>query len=91
MDKYVKIVKYMSGESIEEQLTELFENNAIDEQTRLFFAKNNCITTKDIAEVMTYFNIKKDSDFDDENVVFVPNKYCLTMQEEYKKKNLTKK
>lgn len=85
MEKYVKIVKYMSGESIEEQLSELFSNGAIDEHTKLFFAKNNCITAKDIAEMMVYFNVVHDSSFDSENVVFVPNNYCLTVQEERKK------
>lgn len=85
MEKYVKIVKYMSGESIEEQLSELFSNGAIDEHTKLFFAKNNCITTKDIAEMMVYFNVVRDSDFDSENVVFVPNKYCLKAQEKRRK------
>ena len=85
MEKYIKIIKYMSGESIEEQLSELFSNGAIDEHTKLFFAKNNCITAKDIAEMMVYFNVVRDSSFDSENVVFVPNNYCLTVQEERKK------
>lgn len=37
MIKYIKIVKYMSGDSISKQIQNIIDNNMMDEDTRLFF------------------------------------------------------
>ena len=78
MKKYIKITKYMAGCSIKEQVQDIIDNGQMDEGTRLFFSNNNCLTMEDIAEVMTWFDLKKDSDFSDNNVVLVPKQYVLS-------------
>lgn len=78
MIKYIKIVKYASGCSIKEQVQDIIDNGQMDEDTRLFFSNNNCLTMEDIAEIMKWFDLKKDSDFSDNNVVLVPKQYVLS-------------
>ena len=77
MIKYIKLTKYLSGESIEEQIEEAIAKGQVDTETRFFFAKNNCLTTKELASIFHMFDIRRDNDFDSENLVFVPNKYLL--------------
>lgn len=82
MIKYIKITKYTSGCSIKEQVQDIIDNGQMDEDTRLFFNKSNCITTSDIREMMIYFDIITDNDFDDENVVFKPKSFIISVARE---------
>ena len=82
MKKYIKIIKYMSGESLKEQINKIISDGMMDEYTRLFFAKNNHITTSDMREMMIYFDIIIDNDFDDENVVFKPKSLIISVAKE---------
>ena len=75
MIKYIKIVKYMSGDSIEKQIQNIIDNGMMDEDTRLFFKKSNCITMGDISALLSYFDIMKADVID--NVVFVPTDYFI--------------
>lgn len=81
MKTYINITKYVAGKSVREQINELLVAGKIDENTRLFFSKGNCITTRDIAELEGYFDIRIDHDFDDENIVFVPRRFILARAE----------
>ena len=85
MIKYIKIVKYTAGCSIKEQIQDIIDSGQMDENTRLFFSNNNCLTMEDIAEVMTWFNLKKDYEFSDNNVVLVPREYILSVAKNKKK------
>lgn len=82
MKKYIMITKYTSGESLEEQINEIISNGMMDENTRLFFNKHNCITTSDICEMMIHFDIITDNDFDNENVVFKPKSFIISVAKE---------
>lgn len=79
MIKYIKITKYSAGCFIKEQVQDIIDNGQMDEDTRLFFSNNNCLTMEDIAEIMKWFDLKKDSDFSDNNVVLVPKQYLLSL------------
>ena len=71
MIKYIKIVKYMAGDSINKQIQDIIDNGMMDKDTRLFFnLKQNCITMGDIKPLLTYFDTKSDNDIN--NVVLVP-------------------
>lgn len=85
MIKYIKITKYTAGCSIKEQVQDIIDNGQMDEDARLFFSNNNCLTMKDIAELITWFDLKKDYDFSDNNVVFVPKQYILSMAKDNQK------
>ena len=85
MIKYIKIVKYTAGCSVKEQIQDIMDSGQMDEDTRLFFTNHNCLTMKDIAELMAWFDLKKDFDFSDNNVVFVPKQYILSMAKENRK------
>lgn len=76
MVKYVKIVKYMSGDSIAKQIQNIIDNDMMDADTRLFFDKHNCVTMNDIRQLLTYFDIRNDDEID--NIVFIPNEYFIT-------------
>lgn len=78
MIKYIKIAKHIAGHSIKDQVQDIIDNGQMDEDTRLFFANNNCLTMKDIAELMTWFDLKTDYDFSNDNVVFVPRECILS-------------
>lgn len=82
MIKYIKITKYTAGCSIKEQIQDIIDNGQMDEDTRLFFSNNNSLTMKDVAELMTWFDLKRDYDFADNNVVFVPKQYMLSLAKE---------
>lgn len=75
MVKYVKIVKYMSGDSIAKQIQNIIDNDMMDVDTRLFFDKHNCVTMNDIRPLLTYFDIRNNDEID--NVVFIPNEYFI--------------
>ena len=69
---YIKLTKWLSGETIMEQVKYLYDNDMIDKNTRLFFSGNNMLCTNDIAELLNYFTATKDMDFDANNIIFVP-------------------
>lgn len=75
MIKYIKIVKYMSGDSIEKQIQDIIDNGMMDKDTRLFFDKNNCVTMEDIKPLLSYFDIRNNDEIN--NVVFVPKDYFI--------------
>lgn len=75
--KYIKITRWMSGESLSEQIDNMMQNGLLDENTRVFFSKNNMLCTEDIAEMLTYFDVIIDNDFDAHNAIFRPNKLCI--------------
>ena len=75
MIKYIKIVKYMCGDSINKQVQDIIDNGMMDEDTRLFFDKNNCVTMGDIKPLLSYFDIKNNDEIN--NVVFVPKDYFI--------------
>lgn len=75
MIKYIKIVKYMSGDSIEKQIQNIIDNGMMDADTRLFFDKHNCVTMSDIKPLLSYFDIRNNDEID--NVVFVPKDYFI--------------
>ena len=79
MTTYIKITKYMSGASLKEQINELIDAGKIDEDVRLFFAKNNSLTMRDLAGILTYFDLIRDLDFDSENLVLKPRGSLLRM------------
>lgn len=81
MKTYINITNYMSGASVREQVNELLTAGKIDKDTRLFFSKNNSLTTKVIAQLVGYFDIDTDCDFDRDNIVFIPRDYILSRAE----------
>ena len=54
MIKYIKIVKYMSGDSINKQIQDIIDNDMMDKDTRLFFDKTNCVTMGDIKPLISF-------------------------------------
>lgn len=81
MTTYIKITNYMSGASLKEQINELIDAGKIEEDVRLFFAKNNSLTMRDLASILPYFDLIHDLDFDSENLVLKPRKCLLSMAE----------
>ena len=75
MIKYMKIVKYMSGDSIGKQIQDIIDNGMMDKDTRLFFDSHNCVTMGDIKPLLSYFDIRDNSEIN--NVVFVPSDYFI--------------
>lgn len=70
MIKYIKIANYMSDNSIPKQIQDIIDAGMMDEDTRLFFDRDNCITMGNIRPLLAYFDIRSDDDIN--NVVFVP-------------------
>ena len=70
MIKYIKITKYMAGDSINKQIQDIIDAGMMDKDTRLFFDKGNCLTMGDIKPLLAYFDIRSDNDIS--NVVLVP-------------------
>lgn len=70
MIKYMKIVNYMIGDSINKQIQDIIDAGMMDEDTRLFFDSSNCITMKDIRPLLAYFDIRDNNEIN--NVMFVP-------------------
>lgn len=81
MINYIKIVKYMNGESIKEQIEKIIDNGMMTANTRLFFAKNNCLTCEDISKLVPWFEVVKDNDFAIDNVVFKPKRHMISKAE----------
>lgn len=79
MITYIKITNYMNGASLKEQINELIDADKIDEDVRLFFAKSNNLTMRDLASIMSYFDLICDLDFDSENMVLKPRDSLLRM------------
>lgn len=77
MIKYVKITRYMLGDTLEKQVNKMFDDGVMDADTRVFFENNNSLTTRDIREMLHWFDVKTDDGFNKENVVFVPKKWIL--------------
>lgn len=75
MIKYIKIVKYTSGDSIDKQIQDIIDNGIMDKDTRLFFDSRNCVTMGDIKPLLSYFDITNNDEIN--NVVFVPNDYFI--------------
>lgn len=75
MIKYMKIVNYMSGDSIAKQIQNIIDNGMIDKDTRLFFDSRNYVTMGDIKPLLSYFDITNNDEIN--NVVFVPNDYFI--------------
>lgn len=75
MIKYIKIVKYMSGDSIAKQIQDIVDNGIMDKDTRLFFDAHNCVTMGDIKPLLSYFDIRNNDEIN--NVVFAPNDYFI--------------
>lgn len=70
MIKYIKIVNYMNGDTINKQIQDIIDAGMMDEDTMLFFEKDNCLTMDDIKPLLAYFDIRSNNDIN--NVVFVP-------------------
>lgn len=75
MIKYIKITNYTIGDSINKQIQDIIDAGMMNEDTRLFFSKNTCVTMKDIKPLVIYFDIVYNNDID--NVIFVPNDYFI--------------
>ena len=75
MIKYIKIVKYMSGDSISKQIQDIIDNGIMDKDTRLFFDSHNCVTMGDIKPLLSYFDVASNDEIN--NVVFVPNNHFI--------------
>ena len=75
MIKYIKIVNYMSDNSIPKQIQDIIDAGMMDKDTRLFFNKNSCLTMEDIDPLLTYFDIRKNNEIN--NVVFVPKDHFI--------------
>lgn len=75
MIKYIKIVKYMAGDSINKQIQDIIDNGMMDEDTRLFFDRRNCLTMGDIKPLLEYFSIRSDNDIN--NVVLAPRDHFI--------------
>ena len=75
MIKYIKIIKYMAGDSINKQIQDIIDNSMMDKDTRLFFDRGNCLTMGDIKPLLAYFDIRSDNDIN--NVVFVPRDHFI--------------
>ena len=70
MIKYIKITNYMNDDTINKQIQDIIDVGMMDEDTRLFFDRDNCITMGNIRPLLAYFDIRSDDDIN--NVVFVP-------------------
>lgn len=77
MKHYVQINAYMTADAIRNQLNEIKEADMFDEDLRIFFGAHQMIGMQDIAYMLKYFDARFDSDFSNENVVFVPQSWTL--------------
>jgi hypothetical protein len=67
----------MTADAIKNQLNEIKEANMFDEDLRVFFTKHQMVGVQDIAYMLRYFEPKIDSDFSDDNIVFIPLPWIL--------------
>lgn len=77
MKHYVQIHAYMATDAFKNQLNEIKEADMFDEDLRVFFGCHQMISIQDIAYMIKYFDVKIDSDFSYENVVFIPQSWVL--------------
>ena len=70
MIKYIKITNYMNDDTINKQIQDIIDVGMMDEDTRLFFDRDNYITMGNIRPLLAYFDIRSDDNIN--NVVFVP-------------------
>ena len=77
MKKYIKIVNYMSGPSLQMQIVEIEDAGMMDKDTRLFFKKHNSLSMGDVAALMHQFDLELDDEFSDDNVVLVPKDWYI--------------
>lgn len=84
MIKYIKITRYCNADILDE-IRKVIDNGLMDEDTRLFFANNNHITTNDIAKLYAYFDIVRDLEFDMDNILFKPKEHLLKRVEKNQK------
>lgn len=70
MIKYIKITNYMNDDTINKQIQDIIDAGMMDEDTRLFFDRDNYITMGNIRPLLAYFDIRSDNDIN--NVVLVP-------------------
>lgn len=75
MIKYIKITKYMVGDSINKQIQDIIDNGMMDEDTRLFFDRGNCLTMGDVKPLLEYFDIRSNNDIN--NVVLAPRDHFI--------------
>lgn len=78
MKTYILINNYMSGPSVWDQIQEIIDAGKMNEDTRLFFPKNQHVTMGEIAKILGSFKAVTDMDFDRGNVVFAPEEWFLT-------------
>ena len=77
MRTYIKITAYMSGPSVLEQIKEYADAGKVDEDTRFFFSEGNTITPGLVADLLNYFDIDIDWDFNKHNVVLAPKGHLI--------------
>ena len=70
MIKYIKITNYMNDDTINKQIQDIIDVGMMDEDTRLFFDRDNYITMGNIRPLLAYFDIRSDDNIN--NVVLVP-------------------
>lgn len=75
--KYIKIINYMSGPSLKEQIGKIEDKGLMDRGTRLFFANNNTMSMRVVAELLHRFDAEVDDDLNDNNVVFKPQEWYI--------------
>ena len=75
MIKYIKIVNYTIGDSINKQIQDIIDAGMMDKDTRLFFNKNTCLTMEDIRPLLAYFDIRDNNEIN--NVVLVPKDHFI--------------
>ena len=81
MKHYVKLTKYMSGDSLRKQLNEIDDKGLFDIDLRIFFSKSNMLTTEDIAYMLKFFDVDIETDLDSKNIVFRPTVAAIRQHE----------
>ena len=81
MKHYVKLTRYMSGDSLRKQLNEIDDKGLFDIDLRIFFSKSNMLTTEDIAYMLKFFDVDIDTDLDLKNIVFIPTVDAIRQHE----------
>ena len=77
MKHYVKITRYMSGDSLAEQLQQMVDDGLFNTDLRVFFSKSNMLTMEDVAYMLKFFDADTDWDFDSKNVIFIPKEVAV--------------
>ena len=77
MKHYVKITRYMSGDSLAEQLQQMVDDGLFNADLRVFFSKSNMLIMEDVAYMLKFFDADTDWDFDSKNVIFIPKEVAV--------------